>query len=670
MAPKLSFFLILLLLCFGCGPSSTKVSLTVIAEMNPLFPIPVHRVSLLIARPDNPIEVDFAPSGPITFPINLQVPIPKDIENHIFFIDLSAFDASGAEVSHATTDAALIPGAQIEIEFESTRRCGNNIIEAFEDCDGITLDPTKTCNDLIPNTVGTLSCNTDCHFDTNNNCTPTVCNDGTTEGNEECDPPDGQTCSEECKLLSSTCGNSLVEPLEDCDGFNLDGEDCVSFTGQAGLLRCTLGCKFDTSDCDGSICGNNIPEISEDCDDGNTSSNDDCLANTCKLSHCGDGILNQDGPLRDEGCDDGNTINGDGCNQFCMIELNALPCIPIDGFRGGITAGTSGEIYLLQEPDAVGTGGSLFQMINDIPQKIETDTPLLRSIAPVSKSGAVVLIGPRLRSDGSQVNTIQIIDPFSRLNDPFNIAKVASLDEAGPAATTLSFRPFGGIFFGTSAGVRSLTLPATSLDLFTSSPVPLSVEENDFLASGSNQTDAIASNVSFEIFDGSNFPPSETQFNAKITALVAVNDEFYLAIQVPALHRSFIRRYSPNHYSLGTFFSELIFEGDNDKGISGLAYDFQGGKLIVTTDTTAGGCLYKLDVTAPSFSTDFVDSDGDGVKDSAEFLSAPDALDTDGDGLSDGFEYLLFFDFGLPFSPNNANTNGNPDAEELPGLSP
>ncbi len=49
----------------------------------------------------------------------------------------------------------------------------------------------------------------------------------------------------------STCGNGIVEGDEQCDGFDLDSEDCESLcdTG-AGTLQCTSLCTFDFSRCD------------------------------------------------------------------------------------------------------------------------------------------------------------------------------------------------------------------------------------------------------------------------------------------------------------------------------------------------------------------------------------------------------------------------------------
>lgn len=68
-----------------------------------------------------------------------------------------------------------------------------------------------------------------------------------------------------------------------------------------------------------SDCGNTIVEPAEECDDGNTNNNDACT-NQCQDSACGDGFTH----AGVEQCDDGNTANGDGCSAACTSELSAL----------------------------------------------------------------------------------------------------------------------------------------------------------------------------------------------------------------------------------------------------------------------------------------------------------------------------------------------------------
>src|SRR6266481_1844409 len=49
----------------------------------------------------------------------------------------------------------------------------------------------------------------------------------------------------------STCGNGVVEGDEQCDGADLDLEDCGTLCDNgAGTLQCTAQCTFDFSRCD------------------------------------------------------------------------------------------------------------------------------------------------------------------------------------------------------------------------------------------------------------------------------------------------------------------------------------------------------------------------------------------------------------------------------------
>ncbi len=51
------------------------------------------------------------------------------------------------------------------------------------------------------------------------------------------------------------CGNRRIDPGEQCDKNNLNGETCASVTmgsRPSGTLRCTNRCRFDTRRCSGT----------------------------------------------------------------------------------------------------------------------------------------------------------------------------------------------------------------------------------------------------------------------------------------------------------------------------------------------------------------------------------------------------------------------------------
>src|SRR5690606_12214922 len=162
-----------------------------------------------------------------------------------------------------------------------------------------------------------------------------TCGDGVVQPSEECDdgpsnrwPPDGEGgCSIYCSLLPA-CGDGVVEPeFEDCDdGNDLSTDACTTTCKLAvcgdgyvheGVEACDDGNADDTdlctSACEHAACGDGIVQPpNEECDDGNDQNDDACLS-VCVKATCGDGVLR----TGVEECDDGNTDPDDGCNDVC-----------------------------------------------------------------------------------------------------------------------------------------------------------------------------------------------------------------------------------------------------------------------------------------------------------------------------------------------------------------
>ena len=130
--------------------------------------------------------------------------------------------------------------------------CGNGIIDGTEECDGSNLNGA-TCG-TFGHSQGSLSCNTDCTYD-----------------------------SSDCH----TCGNGVREGAETCDGTDVAGLSCADFscTG-GGSLGCNSTCDdFDLSACNGcAVCDNNgVCDAGEDC-----SNCGDCISGAG--AECGDGV--------------------------------------------------------------------------------------------------------------------------------------------------------------------------------------------------------------------------------------------------------------------------------------------------------------------------------------------------------------------------------------------
>ena len=114
--------------------------------------------------------------------------------------------------------------------------------------------------------------------------------------------------------VSGTCGNGVIENLEDCDDSNTVTEGCAY--GQTSCTVCSSICRLAAGRT--TYCGDSIYDgNNEQCDDGNILTGDGC-SGLCRLENitlCGNSFLNPG-----EQCDDGNNFNGDGCSATCQME--------------------------------------------------------------------------------------------------------------------------------------------------------------------------------------------------------------------------------------------------------------------------------------------------------------------------------------------------------------
>lgn len=94
-------------------------------------------------------------------------------------------------------------------------KCGNDIIETGEDCDGSAIHG-KTCADINSALAGVLGCTAECRFDTQA-CVPNECNE------------DDRQCS---GSVLQFCANKVWKDVQDCaqDGLKCDSEQkkCIS----------------------------------------------------------------------------------------------------------------------------------------------------------------------------------------------------------------------------------------------------------------------------------------------------------------------------------------------------------------------------------------------------------------------------------------------------------
>jgi len=150
--------------------------------------------------------------------------------------------------------------------------CGDGIVEGDEECEPGDL-AGQTCESLGQG-FGVLSCHPEtCRFDRTacNSASPVYCGDGIVDADEECDGTnmDGATCETlgfyngllrcdtscsfdvtQCESVSTTCGNGVIEPEEQCEGINLNGMTCLALGYAGGSLFCDMTtCSLDTSQC-------------------------------------------------------------------------------------------------------------------------------------------------------------------------------------------------------------------------------------------------------------------------------------------------------------------------------------------------------------------------------------------------------------------------------------
>ncbi|MBK8259107.1 MAG: DUF4215 domain-containing protein [Polyangiaceae bacterium] len=182
-----------------------------------------------------------------------------------------------------------------------------------------------------------------------------ICGDGIVDPSEQCDGgdlngetckdygfsnPDGLTCTGSCLINTSgckaSCDGMLVETGEECDGADLNGHNCTEqgFVNPDGV-SCTM-CTPDYSGCM-AACGNGTAEPGELCDGsdlGMASCADFGYVNpaglgcdaSCKMVDSSGCTAACNGTLEpDEECD-GMNLNGFDCTQLGYVDPMGAVC--------------------------------------------------------------------------------------------------------------------------------------------------------------------------------------------------------------------------------------------------------------------------------------------------------------------------------------------------------
>jgi hypothetical protein len=139
--------------------------------------------------------------------------------------------------------------------------CGDGVLDANEECDLQQLGG-MTCADVVQGSSGTLACNADCTYNTDQ-CA--VCGDGVRNFGEQCD-----------------CGDDPNNLPADCTDVN-GGADANCDAECSKIAYCGDGVQDQGEDCD---CGDDPNDLPQGCDDVNGGANANCTDTCEEIAEC------------------------------------------------------------------------------------------------------------------------------------------------------------------------------------------------------------------------------------------------------------------------------------------------------------------------------------------------------------------------------------------------
>ncbi len=172
------------------------------------------------------------------------------------------------QTGEACDDGNLVPGDGCDANCGAEYTCGDGVVASNfgEQCDPPKAGPVCSMAEFTANPTS-CGCGSTCAYK--------VCGNGIVQEGEQCDPPNGSTCGNDCqlaglgeciecmKLVEGECGEALLVGIADIPGLETG---CLNDKACFDLLRCQVdsrcGLKAAPREC---YCGLESADI-EDCD--------------------------------------------------------------------------------------------------------------------------------------------------------------------------------------------------------------------------------------------------------------------------------------------------------------------------------------------------------------------------------------------------------------------